>query len=468
MAKVKSKRFHLVSLGCSKNTVDSESMAQLLGGAGYQATADPRQAEVLIVNTCGFIGPAKKESVDVLNALASHKKRGQLLIAAGCLTQRYGAEVARQVPGLDGIIGTRRWMDIVDLVQRLREKPYPEPIYHLPENASVVGTDPLTRAGEQATLRAAVQGKSAYLKIADGCRRPCAFCAIPLIKGTAVSRPIPLILAEAQRLQDAGVRELILIAQDTTDYGHDLGMKEGLSTLLAELTAAAPGIDWIRIMYAFPGYVTDRQIETMAAHPQILHYLDMPLQHGHPQTLKRMRRPANIDWVHRTIGKMRAAMPDLAIRSTFIVGYPGETEEEFQALLDFVEELQFDRLGAFTFSFEPGTESAALGDPVTEEVKQERRDRLMALQQRISFAKNQAQVGKTLRVLIEGTGDGLSVGRSYRDAPEIDGMVIVDGEVPAGEIVPVRISGAMAYDLSGTVDTNPAQVVGMPLELAGA
>ncbi|MEP7359176.1 MAG: 30S ribosomal protein S12 methylthiotransferase RimO, partial [Anaerolineales bacterium] len=179
MAKVKSKRFHLVSLGCSKNTVDSESMAQLLGGAGYTATADPRQAEVLIVNTCGFIGPAKKESVDVLNELASHKKRGQLLIAAGCLTQRYGAEVARQVPGLDGIIGTRRWMDIVDLVQRLREKPYPEPIYHLPENANVVGSD------EQGALRAAVQGKSAYLKIADGCRRPCAFCAIPLIKGTA-------------------------------------------------------------------------------------------------------------------------------------------------------------------------------------------------------------------------------------------------------------------------------------------
>jgi ribosomal protein S12 methylthiotransferase len=462
MAKVKSKRFHLVSLGCSKNTVDSESMAQLLGGAGYQATTDPRQAEVLIVNTCGFIGPAKKESVDVLNELASHKKRGQLLIAAGCLTQRYGAEVARQVPGLDGIIGTRRWMDIVDLVGRLREKPYPEPIYHLPENASVVGSD------EQGALRAAVQGKSAYLKIADGCRRPCAFCAIPLIKGTAVSRPIPLILAEAQRLQAAGVRELILIAQDTTDYGHDLGMKEGLSTLLGELTTAAPGIDWIRIMYAFPGYVTDRQIETMAAHPQILHYLDMPLQHGHPQTLKRMRRPANIDWVHRTIGKMRAAMPDLAIRSTFIVGYPGETEDEFQALLDFVQELQFDRLGVFTFSFEPGTESAALGDPVAEEVKQERRDRLMALQQRISFAKNQAHVGKTLRVLIEGTGDGLSVGRSYRDAPEIDGMVIVDGEVPPGEMVPVRISGAMAYDLSGTVDTSPAQIVGLPLELAGA
>jgi ribosomal protein S12 methylthiotransferase len=190
-------------------------MAELLGRAGYQSTADPRQAEVLIVNTCGFIGPAKKESLAVLNELAAHKKRGQLLIAAGCLTQRYGAQVAQQVPGLDGIIGTRRWMDIVDLVQRLRTSPHPEPLYHLPENAAVVGSD------EQGALRAAVQGKSAYLKIADGCRRPCAFCAIPLIKGTAVSRPAALILDEARRLEAAGVRELILIAQDTTDYGHD-------------------------------------------------------------------------------------------------------------------------------------------------------------------------------------------------------------------------------------------------------
>ncbi len=455
MPKLKSKRFHLVSLGCSKNTVDSDSMAQLLGVAGYQATTDPRQAEVLIVNTCGFIGPAKQESVNVLNDLAARKKNGQLLIAAGCLSQRYGAELMKWVPGLDGLIGTRRWMDIVDFVSRLRERPHPEPLYHLPAEAATVGAD------EHGALRASVQGASAYLKIADGCRRPCAFCAIPLIKGTAVSRPIASILDEARRLEASGVRELILIAQDTTDYAHDLGLKEGLSTLLEQLTQAAPGIDWLRVMYAFPGYVTDRQIETMAAHPQILHYLDMPLQHGHPATLKRMRRPANIDWVHKTIGKMRAAMPDLAIRSTFIVGYPGETEDEFQTLLDFVTELEFDRVGAFTFSFEPGTESAALGDPVPEAVKQARRDRLMEAQQRISLKKNQAQIGRTLNVLIEGQGDGLSIGRSYRDAPEIDGVVIIDGEVPVGEMVPVRISGALAYDLSGTVETTNAQVVNL-------
>lgn len=462
MAKVKNKRFHLVSLGCSKNTVDSESMAQLLGGAGYTASDKPGEAEVLIVNTCGFIGPAKQESVNVLNELASTKKRGQMLIAAGCLSQRYGAELMKWVPGLDGLIGTRRWMDIVDFVQRLRQRPHPEPLYHLPAEAVTVGAD----HEAQGVLRAARQGNSAYLKIADGCRRPCAFCAIPLIKGTAVSRPVESILMEARSLAAQGVRELILIAQDTTDYGHDLGLKEGLSTLLEQLTQAAPSLDWIRIMYAFPGYVTDRQIETMARYPQILHYLDMPLQHGHPKTLQRMRRPANIDWVHQTIAKMRAAMPDLAIRSTFIVGYPGETDEEFQALLDFVEELRFDRVGAFTFSFEPGTESAQYGDPIAEAVKQERRERLMAVQQRISLEKNQVQIGKTLQVLIEGNGDGLSLGRSYRDAPEIDGMVIVDGDVPVGEMVPVRISGAMAYDLSGTVETMAARVVGQPLELS--
>jgi ribosomal protein S12 methylthiotransferase len=452
------KSFYLLSLGCSKNTVDSESMAHLMHGDGYRSVSNPAHASVLIVNTCGFIGPAKEESVNALRELADVKRPGQMLIAAGCLSQRYGMELTKQVPGIDGIIGTRRWMDIVDLVQRLRARPYPEPLYHLPE-AAVVGSD------EKGAMRTAIQGASAYLKIADGCRRPCAFCAIPLIKGTAVSRPIETIAAEAQRLEAMDLKELILIAQDTTDYGHDLGQKEGLSALLERLAEAAPGIPWIRIMYAFPGYVTDRQIETMARLPQVLHYLDMPLQHGHPMTLRRMRRPSNIDWVHKTIGKMRSAMPDLAIRSTFIVGYPGETEEEFQTLLDFVSELKFDRLGAFTFSYEPGTTSEPLGDPVPLEVKEERRDRLMELQQTISLQKNQGFIGKTLNVLVDGQGDGLSLGRSYRDAPEIDGMVIIEGEVPVGEIVPVRITGAMAYDLTGIVDTLPAKIIGSPVLL---
>jgi ribosomal protein S12 methylthiotransferase len=440
------KSFHLISLGCAKNTVDSSSMAQLLSQAGYRLTTRPERAGVLIVNTCGFIGPAKQESLDVLNELAAAKRKGQLLIAAGCLTQRYGVEVARQVPGLDGILGTRRWMDIVDVVQQLRASKHPEPVYHLPGDETV-GTD------ERGATRAAKEGASAYLKIADGCRRPCAFCAIPLIKGTAVSRPIEAVLDEARFLQDQGVRELILIAQDTTDYGHDLGLKDGLAVLLEQLVQAAPGIDWLRILYAYPGYVTDRLIDVMASSPRILPYLDMPLQHAHPATLRRMRRPANIDWVHRTLEKMRRTLPDLALRTTFIVGYPGETEEEFQALLDFVQEIRFDRVGTFQFSFEPGTASEPLGDPVLEEVKQERYERLMELQSGISLQNNQAQVGKTLDVLIEGQGDGISVGRSYRDAPEIDGMVVLEGELPVGEILPARITGAMTYDLSGVVET---------------
>lgn len=417
-------------------------MAQLLVRDGYQGTDDPEKANVLIVNTCGFIGPAKDESFEALRALADVKRNGQILIATGCLTQRYGAEVAEQVPGVDGVLGTRRWMDIVQVVRELRKGPHPEPLYHLPDDATV-GTD------EQDTLRASVAGASAYLKIADGCRRPCAFCAIPLIKGTAVSRPVETILNEARLLRDSGVRELILIAQDTTDYGHDLGMKDGLAILLEQLTDTVPDMDWIRIMYAYPGCVTDRLIEVMAERKQILPYLDIPLQHAHPKTLQRMKRPANIDWIHKTLGKMRAAVPDLSIRTTFIVGYPGETDQEYQALVDFVEEIRFDRVGAFQFSFEEGTSSASLGDPVPASVKQTRFETLMELQQGISMQINQSYVGKTLDVLIEGFDNGISLGRSYRDAPEIDGLVFIEGQLELGQIVSVRITGAMAYDLTG-------------------
>lgn len=393
----------------------------------------------------------------MLGELAAQKRDDQLLIAAGCLTQRYGVEVARQVPAIDGIIGTRRWMDIVDVVQQLRETKHPEPIYHIPDT-------PKTVLDEEGVLRVAVQGASAYLKIADGCRRPCAFCSIPLIKGPAVSRPANAILNEANVLQAMGVRELILIAQDTTDYGNDLGIKNGLAELLGRLVTTLEedssdndsdqyGVNWIRIMYAYPGYVTDQLIDVMATNQQIVPYLDMPLQHADPGVLRRMRRPANIEWVYRTLEKMRVSMPDLALRTTFIVGYPGETEQEFQVLLDFVEETRFDRVGAFKFSFESGTTSEALGDPVPAEVKQDRWERLMALQQGISLEKNQALVGKKLDVLLEGQGDGLSMGRTYRDAPEIDGLTILEGEYPIGEILPVRITGGLAYDLSGVVES---------------
>jgi ribosomal protein S12 methylthiotransferase len=290
----------------------------------------------------------------VLGQLADLKRNGQTLIAAGCLTQRYGVEVAQKVPGIDGILGTRRWMDIVQVVRELRKSKHPEPVYHLPDEAVTVGMD------EHEALRASIAGASAYLKIADGCRRPCAFCAIPLIKGTAVSRPIETILDEARRLRDSGVRELILIAQDTTDYGHDLGMKDGLAVLLEQLTDSVPDMDWIRVMYAYPGYVTDRLIDVVATRRQVLPYLDIPLQHAHPKTLYRMKRPSNIDWVHRTLGKMREKITDLAIRTTFIVGYPGETDEEFQALVNFVNEIRFDRVGTFQSRAQPRHLSATL------------------------------------------------------------------------------------------------------------
>ncbi len=401
----------------------------------------PDQAEILIVNTCGFIKPAVDESIAELRNLAEQKKKGQMLIAAGCLTERYRHHVAEQVPGLDGIIGTRRWMDIVDLIHEIRKTPN-QPRYHLPEVATI-GTD------EKGILRAAVQGASAYLKIADGCRRTCSYCAIPAIKGTQVSRPVETILQEAALLNQTGINELILISQDTTDYGHDLGVKDGLAKLLKQLVQTVPDLPWIRLLYAYPGYVTNQLIDVMAAHTQILPYLDIPLQHAHPDILRSMRRPSNIDWVYSTISKMRTAMPDLAIRTTFIVGYPGETETEFQTLLDFLKDLKFDHVGAFAYFQEKGTRADPLGDPVPEDEKQNRLDRLMQLQADISLQKNQSYIGKTMDVLVEGFNEGISVGRSYRDAPEIDGLVFVEGDLPIGTLNPVRITDALVHDLVG-------------------
>jgi len=435
------KSFYLVSLGCAKNTVDSESMAGLLTQAGFIVVDKPNRATYLIVNTCGFIQAARQESVDVLRDLSKGKKPGQYLIAAGCLTERYRFQIAEEVPGLDGVMGTRRWMDILDLIDQLRPNP-PAPVYHLPD-VPTIGLD------EHGILRAARQGGSAYLKIADGCRRPCAFCAIPLIKGTTVSRPMDTIISEAELLQKEGIQELVLLAQDTTDYGFDLGMKDGLSQLLEKLLPRIPDIPWVRILYAFPGFISDRLIELMASESQLLPYLDIPLQHANPDILRKMRRPSDMDWVHNTIAKMRKTIPNLALRSTFIVGFPGETENEFQNLLDFLTEIQFDRVGAFTYSFEKGTGAEPLGDPVPQKEKESRLERLMLLQQQISLQKNQALVGRTLDIIIEGVDNDLSVGRSCRDAPEIDGLVIVEGQAEIGSIVPVVINGAMPYDLTG-------------------
>ena len=451
----KPRTFHLVSLGCPKNLVDSEGIAALLRRAGLEPADAPGDADLLIVNTCGFIQPAREESLSALQELAEAKRADQYLIATGCYSQRAPHELAKAVPSINGLLGTRHWTEIVPLVDRLvRERigQQPaqgerQPLYHRPE---VCADDVGHTATQVADLpRAAVQGTSAYLKLADGCHRSCAFCAIPLIKGTAISRPPEAILSDAVWLAGQGVQEIVLVAQDTTSYGRDLGMQHGLADLLERLVAAVPEVPWIRVMYAFPGPGLDRLVETMARYAQILPYLDIPLQHTHADVLRRMRRPSDSEGVRRTLADLRRTMPEIAIRTTFLIGYPGESEAEFAALLDFVAEMQFDRVGVFAYSHEQGTAAGRLMDDVPPDVKEERRQRLMALQQPISLAKNEALVGQTLHVLVEGQGDGLSVGRSYRDAPEIDGLVLVQAELPLGRIVPVRITVALEYDLVG-------------------
>ena len=435
--------YYLLTLGCPKNVVDSDGMATLLDRQGYRVTADPQQADVLIVNTCGFLAAAKAESIAVLQELGEGKTRKQVLVAAGCMAERSGQEILANAPGVDALLGTRRWMDIIQLVERLRGGRGQRKFARIEMLGSPENGEP------QITPRAPLQNASAYLKISDGCNAPCAFCTIPTFKGKLRSHPFEAVVSEAQALTAAGARELIVVAQDTTDYGRDRGEPHSLARLLNAIVQRTEGLEWLRLMYAYPGHVTDDLIEVMAGAPQILPYLDIPLQHGHPAALRRMKRPSNMAMVNDTIARLRAAMPDIALRTTFIVGYPGETEEEFQGLLDFVEAARFDKVGAFTFSAEPGTLAAALPDQIPDEVKEERWERLMALQQPISLARNQAQVGRTLPVLVEGYGDGLTLARSYRDAPEVDGFVLVEGEWPLGEMLDVRIIAAMEYDLVG-------------------
>jgi ribosomal protein S12 methylthiotransferase len=465
-------RYYLVSLGCPKNTVDAEDMGRLLDLAGHKPVSTPVDADILLVNTCGFIESARAESLQVLRELAQNKLSGQRLIATGCLSQRDGAALAQQVRGLDGILGTRRWAEILSLVDRIDKR-----ARHRRNRKAIycIGDPPeptATRAGQDRAQvpRVAIQGYSAYLKIADGCSAPCAFCAIPSIKGPLRSRPIEDIIADARYLAARGTQEIMLIAQDTTSYGRDRGQRDALPDLIDALISAAPEVPWIRLMYAYPQHISQRLIEIMAHHPQICHYLDLPLQHAHPDTLRRMRRPANVDRVHRLIRDLRAAMPDIALRTAFIVGYPGETEAEFRALEEFVEEVQFDKVGVFIYSPEEGTAAYDLAHPVPVEIAEERYDRLMRRQQAISLARNQAQVGRTLDVLIEGQGEveykgvdqtlpdaietdsaTISIGRSYRDAPEIDGLILIEDMIAPGQIVPVHITGAMAYDLMGEV-----------------
>jgi ribosomal protein S12 methylthiotransferase len=414
------RRFYLLSLGCPKNTVDAEAMSGLLEQAGWRKTERPDRADALIVNTCGFIDAAREESYAALRKLAETKRSGQVLLAAGCLSQRYGAKVQRLVPSVDGILGTREWSNVVPSIDRL---------LGIESDASV---RPAAESSLVAPMLRKAHSASAYLKIADGCSAPCAFCAIPLIKGPQRSKPRATIVEEARQLVEQGVREVILIAQDTTAYGRDLGEANALALCIEEVLAAAPELSRLRLMYSYPQHITPRLIETLASHPQVCHYLDLPLQHAHSETLSRMRRSPDVDGVRRLIANLRQTMPDIALRTTFIVGYPGETEQEFSTLLGFMQEMTFDKVGIFTYSPEEGTSAAALPNAVPRPLAEERYARAMELQRGISLARNQLQVGRTLDVLLEGSGEGISVGRSYRDAPEIDGFVFAHGEWPIG------------------------------------
>lgn len=422
-------------------------MTRLLVQDGHVPVVTARQADVIIVNTCGFIDIAKQESLNALAAAGRTKRRGQVLIAAGCLAERFAAGLQDQAPYVDAVLGTRHWDQIPALVARLGFTAAP-PASGRPLPPASAGPRP-----------------SAYLKIADGCDSSCAFCVIPQIKGPYQSKPVGQVLAEARDLADQGVQEIVLVAQDTTLYGSDLGLRDGLACLLEQLLEAAPGVPWWRIMYAYPQHITPRLIRTMVENARVCRYLDLPLQHAHPGTLERMGRPSNVDQARGLVARLREAMPGIALRSSFIVGYPGETEAEFAALLAFLKEARLDRAGFFTYSPEEGTAAAGLPGPVPARVKRARFGRAMAVQQGISLARNQDWVGRTVDVLIEGapadkTGPRLFAGRTYRDAPEVDGMVLVQGDRQVGaaagleaglvgRIVPVHITSATEYDLWG-------------------
>jgi ribosomal protein S12 methylthiotransferase len=472
-------KYHIITLGCPKNSVDSEGMGGILAAQGHTAVTAPADADVVIVNTCSFIAAARDETLDVLRDMAASKTSGQQLIAAGCMAESHGALVGA-VPGVDAILSTREWMKIGDIVatgdrgqgigngsSKVWDNMIPltvaaQPATPAPQPPLPISQTPspdLAVPGEYADWRTApirrhAGGPSAYLKISDGCNLRCAFCTIPSFKGDMRSKAMGAILGEAQELAAQGVKEIVLVAQHLTDYGRDLKLKDGLATLLEELCGVLPRDMWVRLMYAYPHGISEKLIATMAAHPQICAYLDMPLQHAHPETLRRMRRPPDTDRTKGILRDLRAAMPDIALRSTFIVGFPGETREEFSALLAFLEEVQLDRVGVFRYSQEPGTHAATLPGQVRERVTDRRWHEVMQLQQGISLARNRRWQGRTLSMLVEGQGtseDGapLVVGRSFRDAPEVDGQIFAWGTAPVGSLVPVRVTQPLEYDLWG-------------------
>lgn len=440
-----------VSLGCDKNLVDSEKMLGLLADYGFTFTDDETEAEVIVVNTCCFIGDAKEESIQTLLDMGRMKEVGncKVLIAAGCLAQRYRDEVLAEMPEVDGIIGTTSYDQIIAVVEETLKG---QKINRLGE----INDTPVPDTRRQLTTG----GHYAYLKIAEGCDKHCTYCVIPSVRGSYRSVPMEDLLKEAKELADKGVRELILVAQETTLYGKDLYGKKSLPELLKRL-AEIDGIYWIRILYCYPEEITDELIETIKNEPKVCHYLDIPIQHCSDRVLKRMGRRTNQEQLRTMVEKLRREIPDIALRTTLIAGFPGETEEDHEEMMAFVDEMEFDRLGVFAYSREEDTPAAAMPDQVDDDRKEIWRDELMELQQEVSLDKTADKVGAVVEAIVEGkvADENVYVGRTYMDAPGVDGYVFIytDEELMSGQFVDVRITGASEYDLIGELTDESAQ-----------
>lgn len=431
----------LISLGCDKNLVDSEVMLGLLNKAGHQLTNDETEADVVVVNTCAFISDAKEESINTIIEMGELKKTGKLkkLIVAGCLSQRYKDEIMKELPEIDVIIGATNYDKIVEAIGTDEESIIDD-----------INYTPRPIAERIVTTNASM----AYFKIAEGCNKLCTYCIIPHIRGRYRSMPMDSLIASAEKLASDGIKELVLVAQETTLYGVDLYGEKKLPELLTKLSEIE-GIEWIRLLYCYPEEITDELIEVMATNSKICHYVDIPIQHSENAILKRMGRRTSREDIVELVGRLRTAMPDIAIRTTLISGFPGETQELHDGLVDFVDECEFDRLGVFTYSPEEGTPAAEYEDQVDGELAVKWRDEIMELQQEISYEKNQQMIGSTQKVLIEGylVDDDVYVGRTYRDAPGVDGIVFVSApyELISGSFVDVKITEANEYDLTGVI-----------------
>ena len=431
----------LISLGCDKNLVDSEVMLGLLNKAGHQLTNDETEADVVVVNTCAFISDAKEESINTIIEMGELKKTGKLkkLIVAGCLSQRYKDEIMKELPEIDVIIGATNYDKIVEAIGTDEESIVDD-----------INYTPRPIAERIVTTNASM----AYFKIAEGCNKLCTYCIIPHIRGRYRSMPMDSLIASAEKLASDGIKELVLVAQETTLYGVDLYGEKKLPELLTKLSEIE-GIEWIRLLYCYPEEITDELIEVMATNPKICHYVDIPIQHSENAILKRMGRRTSREDIVELVGRLRTAMPDIAIRTTLISGFPGETQELHDGLVDFVDECEFDRLGVFTYSPEEGTPAAEYEDQGDGELAAKWRDEIMELQQEISYEKNQQMIGSTQKVLIEGylVDDDVYVGRTYRDAPGVDGIVFVSApyELISGSFVDVKITEANEYDLTGVI-----------------